>query len=153
MFELSARFPLGGSAVVPWGQKMRGKAISKLHVDGLKPAACEYFSWDRDLKGFGVRVQPTGEKSYVAKYRVGSGRKAPTRRVTLGAVGKLTPDEARKLAKLTLGSVAHGRDPAADKAADRSAATLKELADVFLSEHVDAKRKPTTASHYRDILE
>lgn len=132
---------------------MRGKPITKRHVDGLKPAAVEYFSWDRDLKGFGVRVQPTGEKSYVAKYRAGSGRKAPTRRVTLGAVGMLTPDEARKLAKLALGSVARGNDPAADKAAERRAATLKELADVFLSEHVEAKRKPATASHYRDILQ
>lgn len=132
---------------------MKGKAITKRHVDGLKPAAAEYFSWDRDLKGFGVRVQPTGDKSYVAKYRAGSGRKAPTRRVTLGPVGKLTPDEARKLAKLTLGSVAHGLDPAASKAAERRAANLKELAELFLSEHVEAKRKPATAAHYRDILQ
>jgi integrase len=122
-------------------------------LDALKPSAGEYFSWDRDLKGFGVRVQPSGEKSYVAKYRAGSGRNAPTRRVTLGPVGKLTPDEARKLAKATLGSVAHGHDPAAVKAAERRAATFKELADLFLSEHVEAKRKPATASHYRDILQ
>jgi integrase len=135
------------------GWDMRGKAITKRHVDALKPAAREYFSWDRDLKGFGVRVQPTGEKSYVVKYRAGSGRNAPTRRVTLGPVGKLTPDEARRLGKATLGSVAHGLDPAASKAADRRAATLKELADLFLSEHIEAKRKPATASHYRDILQ
>jgi integrase len=132
---------------------MRGKAITKRRVDGLKAADREYFVWDRDLKGFGLRVQPTGEKSYVVKYRAGTGRNAPTRRVTLGQVGKLTPDEARKLGKVTLGSVAHGRDPAALKAADRRAATLKELADLFLSEHVEAKRKPATAMHYRDILE
>jgi integrase len=87
------------------------------------------------------------------KYRAGSGRNAPTRRVTLGPVGKLTPDEARRLGKATLGSVAHGLDPAASKAADRRAATLKELADLFLSEHIEAKRKPATASHYRDILQ
>jgi integrase len=132
---------------------MRGKAITKRRVDGLKAADREYFVWDRDLKGFGLRVQPTGEKSYVVKYRAGSGRNAPTRRVTLGPVGKLTPDEARKLGKATLGSVAHGLDPAGLKAAARRAATLKELADLFLSEHVEAKRKPATASHYRDILQ
>jgi len=132
---------------------MRGKAITKRRVDALKAADREYFVWDRDLKGFGLRVQPTGEKSYVVKYRAGSGRNAPTRRVTLGPVGKLTPDEARRLGKATLGSVAHGLDPAALKAAERRAATLKELADLFLSEHVEAKRKPATASHYRDILQ
>lgn len=132
---------------------MRGKAITKRRVDALKAAECEYFVWDRDLKGFGLRVQPTGEKSYVVKYRAGSGRNAPTRRVTLGPVGKLTPDQARRLCKAMLGSVAHGLDPAALKAAERRAATLKELADLFLSEHVEAKRKPATASHYRDILQ
>jgi integrase len=132
---------------------MRGKAITKRRVDGLTAADREYFVWDRDLKGFGLRVQPTGEKSYVVKYRAGSGRNAPTRRVTLGTVGKLTPDEARRLGKATLGSVAHGHDPAASKAAERRAATFRELADVFLTEHVEAKRKPATASHYRDILQ
>lgn len=132
---------------------MLGKAITKRQVDALKAADREYFVWDRDLKGFGLRVRPTGEKSYVVKYRAGSGRKAPTRRVTLGPVGKLTPYLARKLAKATLGSVAHGLDPAALKATERRAATLKELADLFISEHVDAKRKRATSSHYRDILE
>jgi hypothetical protein len=121
---------------------MRGKAITKRSVDALRPADREYFVWDRDLKGFGLRVQPTGEKSYIVKYRAGAGRNAPTRRVTLGRVGSLTPDEARKLSKVTLGSVAHGLDPAALKSAERRAATLKELADLFLSEHVEAKRKP-----------
>jgi hypothetical protein len=73
--------------------------------------------------------------------------------VTLGRVGTITPDEARKLAKAKLGAVAHGLDPAAVKTAERGALTLKELADVFISEHVEAKRKPATASHYRDILQ
>ena len=59
-------------------------------MGALKAGNREYFVWDRDLKGFGLRVQPTGEKSYVVKYRAGSGRNAPTRRVTLGPVGKLT---------------------------------------------------------------
>lgn len=137
---------------------MRGKPITKRLVDGIKPCADErgagdYFVWDRDLKGFGVRVQRSGEKSYVVKYRAGIGRIAPTRRVTLGAVGALTPDEARRLAKTTLGTVAHGLDPAAVKTAERRAAPLKELAQLFLAEHVETKRKPATASHYRDILE
>src|SRR5262249_22472181 len=98
-------------------------------------------------------VQPTGEKSYVVKYRAGSGRKAPTRRITLGRVGTITPAEARKLAKMRLGSVAHGLDPAAVKAAERGALTLKELADLFLSEHIEAKRRRATRSHYGDILQ
>ena len=41
----------------------------------------------------------------------GAGRKAPTRKLTLGAVGKLTPDEARTLARKAVGSIAHGARP------------------------------------------
>ncbi len=131
---------------------MRGH-ITKRSVDALKSAASEYFLWDEKLAGFGVRVQTTGVRSYVVKYRAGGGRAAPTRRMTLGALGKLTPDEARKLAKATLGAVAHGADPAAEKGAERRGATLKELAELFLAEHVEAKRKASTAAHYRDVLE
>ena len=126
--------------------------ITKRSVDSLKPGPTEYFLWDNKLAGFGVRVQTTGARSYVVKYRAGSGRSAPTRRVTLGAVGKLTPDEARKLAKTLLGAVANGADPAALKAADRRAASLKEVAGLFLAEHAETKRKASTAALYRDIL-
>jgi integrase len=132
---------------------MDGVRITKRLVDSLRPRRDEYFVWDRKLAGFGLRIQPSGIMSYVVKYRAGLGRAAPTRRVTLGRVGKITPDEAHKLAKTTLGAVAHGRDPAGENAAERRSATLRELADLFLTEHAEAKRKPATAGHYRDILE
>jgi integrase len=132
---------------------MRDRRITKRLVDSLRPTGDDYFVWDNKLIGFGVRVQPKGARSYIIKYRAGSGRGAPTRRITVGRVGTLTPDEARALARKTLAAVAHGRDPAAVKAAERRASTFRELAEVFLAEHVEAKRKPTTAAHYRSILE
>ena len=133
---------------------MDGKRITKRLVDSLSATSSgEYFVWDSKLAGLGLRVQPSGVMSYVVKYRAGSGRAAPTRRITLGRVGKITPDEAEKLAKRVLGAVAHGADPAAVKSADRRAATLNELAGLFLADHVAAKRKPATADHYRHILE
>jgi integrase len=155
------KFLFGGSLVVPSDHlkarervaDMRDRRITKKMVDSLKPTGADYFVWDGALIGFGVRVQPTGSMSYIAKYRAGSGRGAPTRRVTLGRVGTLTPDEARALARKTLGAVAHGSDPAAVKAAERRASTLREVAEIFLAEHVEAKRKRTTATHYRSLLE
>ena len=109
--------------------------------------------WDAALSGFGVRVQTTGAKSYVVKYRAGTGRGAPTRRLTLAKAGTITPDEARTLAKKTLGSVAHGADPAAQRAAEKRASTLAEVAEQFLVEHVEAKRAASSAVSYRDLLE
>jgi hypothetical protein len=91
---------------------MRGVRITKRFVDGLKPDPANEFYWDTDPRGFGVRVHASGIKSYVVKYRAGRGRSAPVRRITLGAVGELTPEEARAKARKTLGAVAHGADPA-----------------------------------------
>jgi hypothetical protein len=48
--------------------------------------------------------------------------------------------------------VAHGKDPAAEKAGERAAATVSELADRFLAEHVEPKLKSKTAALYRDML-
>jgi len=131
---------------------MNSSRITKRTVDGLRPASTEYFYWDSELSGFGLRVQPTGAKAYVLKYRAGTGRTAPTRRLTLGPVGKLTPDQARTLAKKTLAAVVHGADPVTERAQENRAPTLREAAELFLTEHMDAKRKSSTAALYRDIL-
>ena len=132
---------------------MATSQITKRLLDNLKPRQGEYFVWDGSLSGFGVRVQSTGAMSYVVKYRAGSGRSAPTRRITLAKAGTITPDEARTLAKKTLGSVAHGADPAAQRAADKRASTFAEVAEHFLTEHVEAKRSASSAKSYRDLLE
>jgi integrase len=132
---------------------MAGTQITKRLIDGLRPRGGEYFVWDGSLAGYGVRVQSTGAMSYVVKYRAGSGRAAPTRRLTLAKVGTITPDEARTLARKTLGSVAHGADPAAQRAADKRASTFAEAAEQFLIEHVEAKRSASSARSYRDLLE
>ena len=131
---------------------MAEQRISKRIVDGLRPKASEYTIWDCDLPGFGVRVRPNGAMSYIAVYRSGYGRKAPVRKLTLSSVGRVTPDEARALARKAIGAVAHGRDPAAEKAASRRSMTVSELAEAFLAEHVLQKRKATTVAGYENAL-
>ena len=78
---------------------MANSQITKRLIDSLKSRSSEYFIWDGSLAGYGVRIQTSGAKSYVIKYRAGSGRAAPTRRLTLAKIGTLTPEEARTLAK------------------------------------------------------
>jgi hypothetical protein len=82
-----------------------GERIGKRYVDNLQTTGKEYFAWDGDLPGFGVRVRASGAKAYVFQYRAGAGRSAPSRRVTIGSVGSLTPEQARKIANLLSGEV------------------------------------------------
>jgi integrase len=132
---------------------MQGK-ITKRSVDALRPRtdSAETVLWDSELKGFGVRVQKSEGKTYILKYRAGQGRDAPLRKYTIGKHGKLTPDEARTEAKRLLALVTHGEDPAAAKAAAKAAPTVADLAQRFIAEHVEAKRKPSTAKEYRRLL-
>ncbi len=132
---------------------MKAQRITKRTVDALQPNGRDFTAWDDTISGFGVRVRPTGTKSYVVVYRAGAGRGAPVRRYTIGAVGKITPERARARAKVILGAVAHGHDPANQKTAERGTPTVAELADAFMADHVRPKRKAGTAEFYRDILD
>ena len=132
---------------------MTGERITKRTVDALKPNGSEFTAWDAAVSGFGVRVRPTGAMSYVVVYRAGSGRGAPVRRYTIATVGKIAPERARARAKVILGAVAHGHDPAGEKTTERGVPTVADLADRFMAEHVEPKRKDRTAEFYRDILD
>lgn len=128
--------------------------ITKRTVDALEPSPHRHtLLWDEELPGFGVIVTKAGHKSYLVQYRIpGLGRRGQAKRITLGAHGELTPAEARKLARRELGKVAHGSDPAADRAARRAAATMREFGNSYL-EDVGVRKKPSTAAEYRRMWE
>lgn len=126
--------------------------ITRKTVATLQSRDREFTVWDNTVTGFGVRVRPTGAKSYVVVYRAGVGRGSPVRRFTIAAVGKIPPERARERAKAILGSVAHGQDLANEKAVERGTPTISELAERFIADHVKAKRKNRTVDFYQDIL-
>src|SRR3954462_8612265 len=109
--------------------------LSKRSVDLAAPGAKRFTLWDTELKGFGVVVQPSGVKSYIARYRIGGGRAGTLKQMVLGRHGALTPDEARSLGRKALAAVAHGQDPAGVRAQARGAITLTELAEAFMRDH------------------
>jgi integrase len=126
--------------------------ITKRTVDATRPSDADCFLWDSELKGFGLKVTPGGSKIYILQYRKG-GRGSPTKRVTLGRHGAVTPEQARKEAARLSGAIATGSDPAAARAAERAAPTVTALAHRFLAEHVATKTKPRTAGEYRRLIE
>jgi integrase len=130
------------------------KKLTKRLIDGLAASDQRYVVWDADLKGFGLRVEASGTKAFILRYRPrDGGRDGPKRFVTLGRYGALTPEEARSEARGILGAVAKGADPASDKAAAKAALTVSELFDEFERLHVTPKLKPNTASSYRGVFD
>src|SRR5262249_44434079 len=127
--------------------------LSKRTVDALQPAGRSFITYDTSLKGFGVRILPSGAKSWVVEYRPGGGgRQVGKRRLKLGNIGDLTPDEARKAAQTVLSKVRLGQDPAQDRSAARRQITVAALAEEFIKDHAEAKRKRSTAGNYAQVL-
>jgi len=123
--------------------------ITKRTVDAAAPGAKEFFLWDEELKGFGLRVYPTGRKMYLAQFRSG-GR---LRRVNIGLHGALTPDLARTEAMKHLSEVRFGGDPATYRDRRKASPTMKEFGKRFLEEHVALHCKPSTYSEYKRSVE
>jgi integrase len=123
--------------------------LTKRVVDAAEGRAREYFIWDADLPGFGLRVLPSGRKRYIIQYRAGR----RSRRISLGPSTVLACEQARGRAITIIAATKNGEDPAARRQADRRAITVKELAERFEKEHIDLRLKPSTAKGYKRLLE
>jgi integrase len=123
--------------------------LTKRAVEAAEPKAADYFIWDDDLPGFGIRIFPSGRKRFVVQYRAG---RRP-RRISLGPTTALPCEQARIRAMAIIAAVKAGDDPAARRDADRDAVTVKELAERFDKEHISVRLKPNTAAGYRRLLQ
>ena len=115
--------------------------LSKRIVDAEKPGTKPKSKWDSRLSGFGLLTLPTGATSFVFQYRTTQGR---TRRATIGKVGTLTVDAARKSADKMSGAVKAGKDPLEEKAKSRGALTVAALLDLYTASATYAEKKKTT---------
>jgi integrase len=108
------------------------KPIGLRDVRALPPNGEIWDGGTEGVAGFGARRQRSEAIAYVVMYRTAEGR---LRRHTIGRHGApWTPETARKEAKLILGRVAKGDDPAAEKREKRQAATVADLCDLYLAD-------------------
>ncbi|BCG69848.1 integrase [Mesorhizobium sp. 113-1-2] len=115
--------------------KRVGVALTKRVVDAAEKRDRRYFVWDSELSGFGLRVEKSGAKTFIVRYRAeGGGRSAAQRFVTIGRLGTLTPEQARKQARTVLGGVAKGEDPADERRAKRREMKITGLIDLYEEE-------------------
>lgn len=117
--------------------------ITKTTLDRCAPpSAGQRFIRDRELKGFAVRITAQGARAFIVEKRI-NGR---VRRITLGRYGELTVEQARRRAQQTLGQVAFGIDPIAERRkAQNQRVTLREAYRAFCQ-----ARKSLKASTLRD---
>lgn len=122
--------------------------ITKRTVETAAPRDKEYYIWDEDIPGLGLRVLPSGRRQYIVQYRAGR----RSRRMSLGPSTVLTTEQARSRALAILADARSGKDPAADREARRDALLVKDLAERFDQQHISLRIKASTAKGYRRSL-
>jgi integrase len=116
--------------------KLRQDGIRTLYYQGTGGKhQCVY--WDTALESFGVRVYPSGRRTYVCAYRI----RRRKRLATLGRADVLTLDQARKKAVAYLGKVAGNEDPQDSIDHDRTLKRVDELCEAFIENHSKKKKK------------
>lgn len=134
----------------PIGQALAEAALPKLtkrFVDALKPVTIDTLYRDSDLKGFALRVKPSGVRTWVVQYRNKAGR---TRKLALDKVGVLTPEEARQRAAKALAEASDGADPSANRHALRADLTIAKLIERYMDEGPASKPAKKASSWATD---
>lgn len=113
---------------------MKARIITR-NIEAFQPAASPYDVRDTELKGFILRILPTGKKVYFCDFRRPDGRRT---RVKIGDTEVLTPVQARDEVHKILGDLARGNDPAA---------TRRALKQETLEEFIRKKYQPWVEAH------
>jgi integrase len=111
--------------------------LTELFVRKTKPHDKAYLVWDTHQRGLALRVQPTGAKSWVVVYS----RHNRPRWLYLGAANAIGLADARKLTARIMFAVAEGKDPAADRKAERGAGTFADLATKYVEQYSSKHNK------------
>ncbi len=124
--------------------------ITKSSIDAAQSGAKDILLWDDRLPGFGCKVTPTGAKVFVYQYRIG-GRGSPARRYTIGKLGPITVEQARREAEKLALKVAQGIDPQRVKA-ERARIAIDLAFSAYVERFHDAYLIKEWPASHRDAL-
>lgn len=110
--------------------------ITKRVVDAAKsPAKGQVFIRDSELLGFALRLTKSS-KAFILEKRV----RGRMRRITIGAYGPFTVEQARKQAVELAGRIAKGEDPAQERRDAHAEPTFGNLTALYVERHGPKKR-------------
>lgn len=119
-----------------------GIELSKTLIDSLQPKATEYAVWDSRIVGFGIKITPKGKKIYLLKYRNQHQRQ---RKYTIGMHGQITLQQARQIAAQKMLEVHNDLDPMQERQKERTAITLSQFCDRYITDYAHVYKKHTSA--------
>lgn len=105
--------------------------------------------WDTEVKGFGLRVQPSGRRSYIYKFRTPDGRR---RNRKLGDEAALTAQAARRAVKVWVVNRAEGK-PILNAKPIVQSITLRKLCDLYIEDYAKLHKKPKSVEEDTRYIE
>lgn len=120
--------------------------LTKTLIDSTKAEAKDIELRDTIVPGFLCKVTPAGSKVFMVQYRTNAGLK---RKPSIGRFGELSVEQARMIASDLMAEVRRGKDPSAQKAADRTAPTVVELCARFITDYSMMRNKPASVASYQ----
>jgi len=121
--------------------------VTDRQVKNLKAEAKSRIHYDEKLRGFGVRVYPSGRKSFVLNYYY----KGRERRMVIGSYPEWTVLAARKQAEWFLVEIGKGRDPLEQRNNDRAAPTVQDMFERYEKDYMP-KLAPRSAQDQRSMF-
>lgn len=111
--------------------------LTKKFIDAQEyNGSAKHIIWDGELKGFGVRLYPTGNKSFVMDYRIHNRKTL----MVIGSYSKLTLDQARKDAKAKFAELAKGINPLQKRQEERQGNLIRDLCLAYIERHASNKK-------------
>ena len=122
-------------------------AFTDSKVKNLKPASLRRIVWEEGQTCLGLRITPTGKKSFIYMYR----HETRPRMLTLGQYPALTLADARVQQAKAKALLAKGMDPGSlhlqTKTEYQGAPTLTGLAEEYIEKRSKNKKQQTLAQH------
>lgn len=119
-------------------------------INALEPQEKDYVVWDAEIRGFGIRVWPSGKKVFFLKYRNKHGRQ---RKPVIGEYGRnTTPEKAREKALKWLTIINDGGDPSGDKEEWNETPIFEVFSKRYIDSHAKPKKKPSSVIEDERLL-
>jgi len=115
--------------------------LTNFQIKALKPKNTRYEVWETNGKGFGIRVAPTGRKSFIYMYRF----KGASRRMTFGVYPKMSLADAHASHAKARQILEKGQDPGTieqdKKEESLKSPSVRRLVEEYIEKYAKVRKR------------